>query len=111
MNISERSEVQIKKCTDDDTYSEAKDLLPFLLYIIQTRQLAPTRDPLVDWDAAVQAYCTIMQNPGESTKKVRMVDTMKLMKRLEIDLLSPQRQAMWYLKTLDRAKHAHVLTD
>ena len=34
MNISERSEVEIKKCTNFDTYSAAKDPLPLLLDII-----------------------------------------------------------------------------
>ena len=31
MNISERSEVEIKKCTEYDTNSAAKDPLPLLL--------------------------------------------------------------------------------
>ena len=34
MNISERSEPEFKKCVDFDTYSAAKDPLPFLLDII-----------------------------------------------------------------------------
>ena len=48
MNISESSELEIKKCTECDTYSGAKDPLPFPLDIIQSHQLAPTGDPLVD---------------------------------------------------------------
>ena len=66
INISKRSEVEIKKCTDYDTYSEAKDPLPFLLDIIQSYQLAPTGDPLVNADAAVQAYHTMKQSSGGS---------------------------------------------
>ena len=93
MNISERSEVEI--------------------IIIQTHQLAPTGDPLVDEDAAAQAYHTMKQNPGESTNKyrVRMEDAIKVMERLGIDLPTPQQQAMRYLKSLDRAKHGHMLAD
>ena len=64
MSISERSEERIKKCTEYDTYSGAKDPLPLLLYIIQAHQLAPTGDPLVDEDAPVQVYQTMKQNPA-----------------------------------------------
>ena len=66
---------------------------------------------LVDEDAAAQAYHTMQPNPGESTNKyrVRTEDAIKVMERLEIDLLSPQQQAMRYLKSLDRAMHGHVL--
>ena len=76
-NISERSEVVIRKCTYYDSYSGAKDLLSLLLGIIQTNQLAPTGHPLVDEDVAVQAYHTIKQNLCESTNKylIRMEDT------------------------------------
>ena len=68
---------------------------------------------MVDEDAAAQAYHTMKQNPGESTNKyrVRMEDAIKVMKRLGIDLPSPQQQAMRYLKSLDRAKHGHMLAD
>ena len=99
MNISERSEVEVKKCTDNDTYSAAKDPLPLLLHIIQTHQLAPTEDPLVDKDAAVQAYLTMKQNPGESTKKyrVRMKVQLRLWKAMRY--LKSQQQAMRYLKS------------
>ena len=71
MNISERNEVEIKKLTDFDTYSAAKDPLPLLLDIIQTRLLAPTKDHLVDEDAAAQAYHTMKQKPSES-KRMKM---------------------------------------
>ena len=40
---------------------------------------------------------------------MRMEDTIKVMERHEIDLPSPQQQAMRYLKSLDRAKHGHML--
>ena len=53
MNISERSEGVIKKFTDYDICSGAKDPLLLLLDIIQTHQLASIKDPLVDEDAAV----------------------------------------------------------
>ena len=93
MNISEWSEVEIKKCTNFE--------------IIQTHQLAPTGDPLIDEDVAAQAYHTMKQNPAKSTNKyrVRMEDTLKVMERIGIDLPTPQQQAMRYLKYLDRAKH------
>ena len=82
-----------------------------LLDIIQTHQLAPTGDPLVDEDAAIQAYHTMKQNPGESTNKyrVRMEDTLKVMDRLGIELPSPQQQAMRYLRSLDKSKHGHMI--
>ena len=70
MNISERSEVEVKKCANYGTYSAAKGPLPLLLDIIQTHQLAPTGDPLVDEDAAVQAYHTMKQMPNESTNNI-----------------------------------------
>ena len=54
MNISERSEMEIRKCTDFDTFSAAKDPLPFLLDIIQKHQLAPTGDSVVDANVAMQ---------------------------------------------------------
>ena len=41
MNISERSEVENKKCTGLDTYNPAKDISPLFLNIIQTHQVAP----------------------------------------------------------------------
>ena len=55
----------------------------------------------------------VQQNPGETTNKyeVRMEDTIKVMERLAIDLPTSQRQAMGYLKSLNRAKHRHVLAD
>ena len=113
MNTLERSEIKIKKCTDYDTYSGCRDPLPFLLGIVQTHQLAPTGDSPVDEDDAVQAYYTMKQNLGEFMNKyqVRMGDTIKVMERLGIDLPSPQQQAMRYLKSLDCAKHRHMLSD
>ena len=65
VNIIERSEREIRKCTDFDIYSAAYDPLPFILDIIQTPQLAPTGDPLIDSDVAMQAYHTMKQQPGE----------------------------------------------
>ena len=43
-NISERSEMEIRKCTNFDTYSAVKDPLAFLLDIIQAHHLALTGD-------------------------------------------------------------------
>ena len=65
----------------------------------------------MDKDAAIQAYHTMKQNPGESTNKyrVRMEDTLKVMDRLGIELPSPQQQAMRYLKSLDSTKHGHMI--
>ena len=61
MNISERSETEMRTCTDFDTYSAAKDPLPFILDIIQTHQISSTGDSLVDSDVAMQAYHTMKQ--------------------------------------------------
>ena len=68
---------------------------------------------MVNEDAAVQAYHTMKQMPGESTNKyrVRMEDAIKVMERLGIDLPTPQQQAMRYLKSLDRSKHGQMLAD
>ena len=84
-----------------------KNPLPLLLNIIHTHQLASTGGPLVDEDAAVQAYHTMKRNPGESTNKyqARIEGTIKVMKRLGNDLFTPQQQAIQYLKFMDRAKH------
>ena len=35
MNISERSEVEVRKCMDFNTYSAAKDPLPFIISLLQ----------------------------------------------------------------------------
>ena len=101
MNISEGSEIEMKKCTDYDTYCGANDLSPFLLDVIESHQLAPTGDPLVDEDAAVPAYHTMKQNLGESTNKyqVRMEDTVKIIERLGTLLPTPQQQARRYLES------------
>ena len=40
-----------------------------------------------------------------------MEDAIKAMERLEIDLPSPQQHAIRYLKSLERAKHGHMLAD
>ena len=61
--LIERSDPELKKCVDFDT-------LPFLLDIIQTHQLAPTGDPLVDADYAAQSYHTMKQLSGESIKNI-----------------------------------------
>ena len=62
--------------------------MTLLLNIIQAYQHASAGDPLVDEDAAVQAYHTMKQNLGESTNRyrVRMEDAIKVLERLEIDL-------------------------
>ena len=53
------------------------------------------------------------QNTDKSTNKylARMEVTIKLMKRLEIDLPTAHRQAVQYLISLYRAKHEHMLAD
>ena len=58
IKILERCEVKIKKYTDFDAYNGAKEPLPLILEIIQTHQLTPTGDLLIDEDATVQAYPT-----------------------------------------------------
>ena len=51
INILEISEIKNKRCTDFDTSSGAKNALHLLLGIVQTRQLASTRDLLVNDDS------------------------------------------------------------
>ena len=70
-----------------DTYIAAKNALTFILIIIQTHQLAPTGDPLVDADSAVQSYHTIKQLSGENTNKyrIRMEDKIRILERFGLD--------------------------
>ena len=72
---------------DFDTYSAVRDPLPFILDIIQTRQLAQPVDPLVDADSAVQSYHTIKQLSGENTNKyrIRMEDKIRILERFGLD--------------------------
>ena len=88
MNISERSEVEVRKCMDFNTYSAAKDPLPFIIDIIQTHQLAPTGDHLVDSVVAMQAYHIMKQQPGEPANRyrIRMENKIKVMERLGLDV-------------------------
>ena len=80
MNISERSEMDIRKCTDFDMYSAAKEPSPFLLDITQTQESAPTGELLVDNEVALQAYHTMKQLPGEPANRyrTRMEDKIKV---------------------------------
>ena len=73
--------LSLKKCANFDTYSAAKDPIPFLLDIIQSHQLAPAGDPLVDANSAVQSYHTMKQLLSESTNKyrIRMEDKVRIL--------------------------------
>ena len=65
-NISERSEVEIKRSTGFDTYDGAKDLLLLLLKIIHSfthiHQLAQTVNPLVDGSKSWRSYTTTINS-------------------------------------------------
>ena len=111
--MSERSELEISKCTDFYIYSGAKNLLHLMMVIIQTNQLAPTGDLLVYENAAIQAYHMVKQNPGESTNqyRVRMKDSAKAIVILGIYPLPRQQQAMRYLKSWSRTKYEHMVAN
>ena len=89
-NILEKSEAELEKCVDFDTYSSAKNPLPFIVDVIQTHQLAPTGDSLADTDSAVQSYRTMKQLSGESANKyrIRMADKVRILERLGLDVPS-----------------------
>ena len=82
-NVSERSETMRLR------------VLNVLSGIIQTHQLAPTGDSLVDADATVQAYRIMKQSPGESTNKypIKMEDKVKIIERLELKAPTQQQHA------------------
>ena len=113
MNISERSETELKNCADFDTYSATKDQSSFTLDIIQTHQLAPSGDPLVDADSSAQSYHTVNQLSGESINKYRnrIEDKIRILEILGLDIPSQQQQAMRFLFSLDPVKRADMTTD
>ena len=80
--------MEIRQCTEFDIYSAAKDPLPYLLDIIQTYQLAPTGDPLVDADVAINACHTMTQLPGEPAHRyrIKMEDKIKVIEKLDLDV-------------------------
>ena len=55
---------------------------------IQTRQSAPTSDPLVSADSAVDSYHAMKQLSGESINKyrIRMEDKVRISERLVLDV-------------------------
>ena len=70
-NISKRSEMEIKKCTDFDTCSAAKDPLSFSGYYSDASACS-NGDLSVDADVAMQAYHTMKQLPCEPANKYRI---------------------------------------
>ena len=53
--------MEIRKCTNYDTYTAGKNPLPIILDIIPSHQLAPTGAPLVNANVAIQAYHTMTE--------------------------------------------------
>ena len=71
MNISERIETEIKKCSGYVNYSPAEDHVTLLLDIIQTSKYAPTGNPSLDADGVGQTYRLMTQQFGESATTYR----------------------------------------
>ena len=96
---------------DFDTYSAAKDSLPFLLGAIQTHQLAPTGDLLVNANFAVQSYHTMKQLFDDNTNKyrIRMEDKVGIFLGLSLDVPSQQKQAMRSLSPFNPVTHAYMI--
>ena len=84
--------MEIRKCTNFDTYSVAKDPLLLLMDTIQTHQLVPTGDPWVYADIAMQAYHTIKQLRDETVNNcIRMEDKIRAIGRLGLEIPTPQQ--------------------